>query len=323
MNSNIKKAAALALAVSGAGAFVSSSINPLQMEVMAKSIIGIESLEICEKDSSDSVKLYKDKSYETSTKYKSSISKYYAKINSDISKFNVDIDTKGDYEVEIQCDGDDYDSGEEIDITKGETLTVKVKVYNEDDDLEGTITIDVERLSEDKEKDTSTDNNSNSSQGDTGSVSNANNNTSTIINGKQMAAGIDISQTSFFDGTSSNNESYTYKGTQTEKNNQVYRKQWVKKGLNWVYYDEKGNVIRDKWFQDGGKWYYLQSNGYMTTGWRFIENNWYYFDKNGAMVTGWMKYTDGKWYYFYSDGRMAANTTIDGYKINLKGAYIS
>ena len=41
----------------------------------------------------------------------------------------------------------------------------------------------------------------------------------------------------------------------------------------------------------------MQTNGYMTTGWRFIDGDWYYFNQSGAMTTGWVKTEDGTWYY--------------------------
>ncbi len=317
MINNLKKITALALAISSAGAFISSDINVLQMEARADSISGIDSLKVCEEDGSDSVTLYKDSSYETSTKYKSNISKYYAKLDKDVDSFNIDISTENDYDVKIECDDDDYESGDKIDIAKGESLTVKIKVYNDEDDLEGTISIKVERLNKDKDEENDSSQNSTSSSSGSSAASSAST-AAKVVDGKTMATGTDISNTSFYDGVS-----YTYNGAQNETNNNKYRNQWVKKGLEWKYYDANGNVMRNKWLQDGSKWYYLQSNGYMTKGWRFIEKNWYYFDKSGAMVTGWMKDTNEKWYYFYPDGRMAVNTTIDGYKVNARGAYIS
>ncbi len=103
----------------------------------------------------------------------------------------------------------------------------------------------------------------------------------------------------------------------------VVKNQWVQKGNFWVRYDENGEVLRNAWFQDSnGKWYYLQSNGYMTTGWRYIDGKYYCFDKSGAMVTGWVQDEEGDWYYLQSNGEMAKNTTIDGYKIAINGKYV-
>ena len=102
-----------------------------------------------------------------------------------------------------------------------------------------------------------------------------------------------------------------------------FKNQWVQKGDYWLRYDEEGQALRNTWFKDSnGKWYYMQTNGYMTTGWRFIDGDWYYFNQSGAMTTGWVKTEDGTWYYLKENGKMARNETIDGYELNSKGEYI-
>lgn len=102
-----------------------------------------------------------------------------------------------------------------------------------------------------------------------------------------------------------------------------YKNQWVQKGDYWLRYDEEGQALRNTWFKDSnGKWYYMQTNGYMTTGWRFIDGDWYYFNQSGAMTTGWVKTEDGTWYYLKENGKMARNEIIDGYELNSKGEYI-
>ncbi|CAI3243987.1 hypothetical protein CNEO2_550034 [Clostridium neonatale] len=40
------------------------------------------------------------------------------------------------------------------------------------------------------------------------------------------------------------------------------------------------------------------------------------------MKTGWLKNSDGSWYYLNSDGSMAANTTINGYKLDKTGKMV-
>ena len=35
----------------------------------------------------------------------------------------------------------------------------------------------------------------------------------------------------------------------------------------------------------------------------------------------WVEW-NGEWYYLYSSGAMAVNTTIDGYKLGVDGAYV-
>ena len=137
--------------------------------------------------------------------------------------------------------------------------------------------------------------------------------------GKILATGIDIADSSFYDN-GINNSSYV--GYVNETVNA--KNKWVKTGLNWQYFDANGNALRNKWFNDSdGKWYYFQTNAYMTTGWRFIDGSWYYFDKTGYMLSNkWVKDTDGKWYYLKANGNMARNETINGYRIGSKGMWI-
>lgn len=111
--------------------------------------------------------------------------------------------------------------------------------------------------------------------------------------------------------------------TDTAAEAKTYKNQWVQKGNYWLRYNENGDALRNAWYLDtNGKYYYLQANGYMTTGWRYIDGKWYYFDKSGAMQTGWLKNTEGKWYYFDESGAMARNTTINGYRLNALGQYV-
>ena len=59
----------------------------------------------------------------------------------------------------------------------------------------------------------------------------------------------------------------------------------------------------------------------MQTGWQKINGKWYYLDPNFGMLPGWGKLVK-KVYYFYSDGSMAANTTIDGFRLGKDGTWI-
>lgn len=104
-----------------------------------------------------------------------------------------------------------------------------------------------------------------------------------------------------------------------------YKNQWVQKGNYWLYYNENGDALRDAWYQNKntGKYYYMQTNGYMTTGWRFIDGDWYYFDQSGEMKTGWVQSTDGAWYYLMDSGKMARSTSVGGYRLNAKGKLIN
>lgn len=54
--------------------------------------------------------------------------------------------------------------------------------------------------------------------------------------------------------------------------------------------------------------------------WKTDSKGWWYADGSSWSV-GW-KQIDSKWYYFNSDGYMAHNTTVDGYKLGLDGAWM-
>ena len=96
---------------------------------------------------------------------------------------------------------------------------------------------------------------------------------------------------------------------------------WKSIGGSWYYFNDLGIMITG-WKQLSGTWYFFNESGAMQTGWKKIGDTWYYFNSSGAMLTGWQN-INGKWYYFYSSGAMAHDTTIDGYKLNSSGAWIS
>lgn len=315
MNRNAKKIVALAFLVSAMSAVLPTSASLTTIKAMASTEIeGVESLKVCKGDSSTSLTMYKDSDFKNSTKFKDSISKYYVKLSDSNGKFNIDGEAEDDYTMKVFEDGDEYDLGDPISVARGNSSDVKVKVYDDDDDLVSTITIKVTReddsdsSNEDKEEASSTNTN--------------NSNNASIVDGKVMATATDVSNTSYYDYTSgTGNSSY---GVNVTGNGNV-KNQWIKNGLYWQYYDNSGNLLRNKWHQDqsNGKWYYLQTNGYMTTGWRFIDGDWYYFDKSGVMKTGWIKDINEKWYYLTSKGNMVRSSTIDGYTLNARGELIN
>eukprot|EP00831_Metopus_contortus_P003281 TRINITY_DN11217_c0_g1_i1.p3 TRINITY_DN11217_c0_g1~~TRINITY_DN11217_c0_g1_i1.p3 ORF type:complete len:154 (-),score=26.39 TRINITY_DN11217_c0_g1_i1:497-958(-) len=140
--------------------------------------------------------------------------------------------------------------------------------------------------------------------------------------GKILATGIDMNNSSFYDNATTVGDSFNINNSVDTVN---VKNKWVKIGLQWKYFDNNGNILRNKWFKDPStqKWYYFQINGYMTTGWRFIDGDWYYFDKSGEMKTGWVKDINEKWYYLTSSGPMARSTTVDGYKLNARGEFVN
>lgn len=127
----------------------------------------------------------------------------------------------------------------------------------------------------------------------------------------------------------------------------------------WYYFDENGVMKVNSWVKSGDKWYYLKIDGSMATnciengyaigadgawiegsGWRQLEyygkhsrrsenendpanKAWFYFDQNGLLKTNSWVETNGKWYYVRDDGSMATNCFIDGYPIDMFGAWIS
>jgi glucan-binding YG repeat protein/lysophospholipase L1-like esterase len=116
---------------------------------------------------------------------------------------------------------------------------------------------------------------------------------------------------------------------------------WIDLSGKKYYLNASGEMLTGKQ-QINGAWYFLHQSGELRTGWIFHQNNWYflntasgkmetgwidlsgkkyYLKDSGEMVTGWQK-IDSKWYYFDKSGLMAADTTIQGYKIGPDGVWI-
>lgn len=126
---------------------------------------------------------------------------------------------------------------------------------------------------------------------------------------------------------------------------------WEKDENGWRFFNQYDLIYPSgKWAEYKGDSYYFMDNGYMATGWYYLNNYWYYFNpskgkKEGAMVIGWIYepsydgwfYTNqkgimvtgwhkiyGSWYYFNSNpegtlGLMAANCVIDDSYIDSNG----
>lgn len=97
---------------------------------------------------------------------------------------------------------------------------------------------------------------------------------------------------------------------------------WTWDGKNWYYMNDKG-VMQTGWQKVDGAWYYLNTWGGMAKGWAKVNNTWYYLNPNGGkMVANGWNWINGKCYYFNASGAMAANTTVNGYKVGADGAWI-
>lgn len=104
--------------------------------------------------------------------------------------------------------------------------------------------------------------------------------------------------------------------------NGAVQKGWQFTTGNWYYFSLDNGVMQSGWQHLDGKKYYLGSanDGAMRYGWNNLGDKWYYFGSvnDGSMKIGW-QVINGYWYYMYDDGVMAANTTIDGWKILSNG----
>ena len=91
------------------------------------------------------------------------------------------------------------------------------------------------------------------------------------------------------------------------------------------YLKADGSMAANEWVQDYGYWYYCKSDGIRyESSWAQIGGKWYWFGGSGKMMAdGWLTLADGNTYYFYADGHMAANTTIDGHRVNGSGVRVS
>ncbi|MGN9055869.1 hypothetical protein ACTNA4_05275 [Bariatricus sp. HCP28S3_A7] len=98
---------------------------------------------------------------------------------------------------------------------------------------------------------------------------------------------------------------------------------WIKFGKRWKYKLADTLYVRDTLIKIGEKYYLFDDQGYMMTGWQYIDGKWIYFDTSGARASGWIKVKkcwyflneegvrqtgwqllNGDWYYLESSGRM-------------------
>ncbi len=89
-------------------------------------------------------------------------------------------------------------------------------------------------------------------------------------------------------------------------------------GLDY-FLNEDGSMFTG-WLSQNGSWYYLHDDGHMVTGWLSLGDDMYYMDDCGKMVTGWNT-IGNDCYYFYPDGHMARNEKVDGFYLDMNGAW--
>ncbi len=117
-------------------------------------------------------------------------------------------------------------------------------------------------------------------------------------------------------------KSYTVNITKTKKEDTLAMTNPYTQNNNTPSYVTVSQSHNTGWVNVNNIWNYYYSDGSKATGWILTGGNWYYLNSTGQMLTGWFLDSDGKWYYLYESGAMAANTTIDGYKIGPSGAWM-
>ncbi len=91
-------------------------------------------------------------------------------------------------------------------------------------------------------------------------------------------------------------------------------------GLNY-FLNEDGSMYTG-WLEQNGDWYYLYGDGHMAIGWLPMGELMYYMDDYGKMVTGWYMIGDDMFYFYPdNDGHMARNERVDGFYLDMNGAW--
>ena len=83
-------------------------------------------------------------------------------------------------------------------------------------------------------------------------------------------------------------------------------------GGGWWYHCYDGTYPKNEWKEINGQTYRFDGNGYMLTGWQYIENEWYYMNSSGARLSGCWLELGGVWYYLKEDGKMAVGWQLVG-----------
>ena len=88
--------------------------------------------------------------------------------------------------------------------------------------------------------------------------------------------------------------------------------EWRIDGGGWWYHCYDGTYPKNEWKEINGQTYRFDGNGYMLTGWQYIENEWYYMNSSGARLSGCWLELGGVWYYLKEDGKMAVGWQLVG-----------
>lgn len=100
------------------------------------------------------------------------------------------------------------------------------------------------------------------------------------------------------------------------------------KAAGYFITDESGIHEIGQWEMINGAWYNFGADGYAKNGliFDYVLGGYFYIDIASGMKIGWQQ-VEGKWYYFnpVSDGtkgKLAVNTSIQGYRVDEKGAWV-
>jgi len=96
---------------------------------------------------------------------------------------------------------------------------------------------------------------------------------------------------------------------------------WINSSGRWWYRHADGSYTKSNWETIGGQNYYFDKDGWMVTGWLKLNNIWYYLNSSGARVSDGWYWVGNQCYYFDKDGKMASDTWVGEYYVNVSGAW--
>lgn len=102
---------------------------------------------------------------------------------------------------------------------------------------------------------------------------------------------------------------------------------WNQEGEKW-FYDNGSGYAENEWIQDTSGYYFVGKEGYLLSGWQFLDNNWYFLNPvhdgtfGKRLVDRW-EWIDGYCYFFNLEGQMLSGmATPDGFQVGETGAWI-